>query len=96
MNMKLMSTLPEPVKAFLAAMIENGKKVWAPTETGFCFAEEIPYVAVNEDGSVEISDNFERFFNWTYAYSPTGEWTIDGKPYSYEEAMADAGMMFTG
>lgn len=56
----------------------------------------------HSDGSWAVSDNYERFFNTVFVYRD-GQWFTrtlwgDGgeKPYSFEKAMADASMMYTG
>lgn len=99
--------LPEQVKTFVAALVQNAKQVeeWAicDMEGGKCFADTIPYVKTLEDGSVQVCDNYEKFFDTIYTYHPTHGWSIRWmyadrapKSYSYEMAMADANIMFTG
>jgi hypothetical protein len=103
-----LDTLPEEVKTFVSALVANAKQVegWdtCDMEGGRCFADTIPYVKTLDDGeSVQVCDNYERFFDTIYTYHPTQGWSIrwmyaDREPesYSYEKAMADAQIMFTG
>lgn len=106
--------LPNQVKDFVTALVANAKlnKEWAicDMEGGKCFADTIPYVKRQVDGSYQISDNYERFFDTIYVFTPNadathspGEWSLrygysDIAPhsYTYEQAMADASIMFTG
>lgn len=104
--------LPEPVARFVAALRDNALKVedWSTPDLkgGRCFADTVVHVSVKPDGSVTICDNYERFFSTIYTYtpdadSPDGRWTTrrmysdePAAPYSFEEAMADASIMFTG
>jgi len=101
-----LGTLPEEVRNFVKALVENAKQVedWAKPDMseGRCFADTIAYVSRRDDGSVEVSDNYERFFDTIYIYQD-GEWKTrrlyseqEPKNYTYEQCMADASIMFTG
>lgn len=105
--MSMPDNLPEQVKSFVEALIANAKQVegWdtCDLEGGKCFADTIPYVKKLDDGSVEVCDNYEKFFDGIFIYSAEGDWSLrfmysDRLPelYSYEKAMADASIMFTG
>lgn len=73
-----------------------------------CFADRIAYTKVKDDGTITICDNFERFFSTIFEYrpdpaEPNGRWTIremysdePARAYSFELAMADASILFTG
>lgn len=74
-----------------------------------CFADTIVYVYATADGRITICDNYERFFSTIYDFRPDpadpsgGTWSIrqaysdePGEPYTFEQAMADAAIMFTG
>lgn len=102
-----LSAYPEEVRDFVTALIANAKtnEDWAKPdlEGGKCFAETIPYVKRIPDGSVRIMDNYERFFDTIYQRSADGVWTIramysdePAKPYTFEQCMGDAQIMFTG
>jgi hypothetical protein len=99
--------LPEQVKTFVDALVANAKQVegWdeCDLEGGKCFADTVVYVKRLEDGSIQVCDNYEKFFDTIYTHSPEGQWSIrwmyaDREPqtYSYEQAMSDASIMFTG
>lgn len=103
-----LSEFPDEVRQFVTAMIANAKTVegWAVLEFNDdteCFADRIPYVKRLSDGSVQICDNIEKFFSTIYRFSPEGVWTVremysdePPKPYTFEQCMADASIMFTG
>lgn len=100
--MKDISNMPEPVKAFVAAVLANARQVWTEAADA-SFVEQLIYVGEHEDGSVTICDNFEKFFATIYRVAKDGSWTIrtmysdePERPYSFEKAMADAGIMYTG
>ena|SRR5277367_80809 len=105
--MSLPDNLPEQVTSFVTALIANAKQVegWDghDMEGGKSFAETIPYVKRLDDGSIQVCDNYERFFDTIYTHSPQGEWSVrwmyadrQAQAYSYEQAMSDANIMFTG
>lgn len=109
-----LSTLPEQVRTFVLAAIANAKEVegWdiCDMEGGKCFADTILYVKRLDDGRIEVSDNYEKFFDIIYTYTPSqdesmraGVWNIrwmfaDRSPrtYTFEQCMSDARCMFTG
>lgn len=109
MSVKL-ETLPEQVRTFVQALIANAKEAhegWGEHdyEDGRCFADMIPGVESQEDGTYIVCDNFERFFSTMYHFIPEGEgrWEVRNmygeggwRPYTYEKALADASIMFTG
>lgn len=105
--------LPWQVQNFVAALIANARTVegWETPDLagGKCFAETIAYVKKKPDGSIQVCDNYEKFFDIIYLYTPgkdvneEGMWTIrhmysdePAESYSYEQCMADASIMFTG
>lgn len=74
-----------------------------------CMADDVIHVSVKPDGKVTICDNYERFFPIIYDYTPDpadpdgGRWQTremysDGsaQDYTFDKAMADAAIMFTG
>lgn len=74
-----------------------------------CMADIVIHVSVKSDGRITICDNFERFFSIIYDFTPDpgdpdgGRWQTremyssePAQDYSYEQAMADAAIMFTG
>lgn len=109
-----LSTFPEQVRTFVQALIANAKEVegWevCDLEGGKCFADTIPYVKLLSDGRIQVCDNYEKFFDTIYTYTPSadeseraGKWEIrwmyaDREPrsYTFEKCMADAHCMFTG
>lgn len=107
-----LATLPEPVRRFVEALRDNALLVptWdVPSLEGDKrFADTVVYVYSTPDGRTTICDNYERFFSTIYDYTPgadgaEGTWTIrhaysdePGEPFSFEQAMADAAIMFTG
>ena len=101
------SRLPEQVRNFITACVANAKTVgtWSvcDMEGGKCFADTLLCISQNDDGSVEISDNYEQFFSTIYTYTAQGEWKVRRmyseeayRPYSYEKAMRDASVLYTG
>ncbi len=106
------ATLPEPVQRFLTALRDNALRVegWEVKDLagGKCIADRVAHVEVKDNGTITICDNFERFFATMYDYTPdanepNGRWMVremysdePAKPYSFELAMADAAIMFTG
>lgn len=59
-------------------------------------------VEKKDDGSWVLCDNYERYFSTIYVYED-GQWFVrqmysdmPRKAYSFERAMQDAGMMYTG
>jgi len=100
--MKDISNMPEPVKAFVAAVLANARQVWTD-DADASFIEKLVHVDQREDGSVTICDNFEKFFSTIYRVAKDGSWTIrtmysdePERPYSFAKAMADAGILYTG
>lgn len=103
-----LATLPEPVRRFVEAIRDNALRVpsWdVPSlEGGKRFADTVVYVSAKDDGRITICDNYERFFPTIYTYTPSDDtWSIrhmyseePAEPYSFEQAMADAAIMFTG
>lgn len=94
------STLPAQVRNFLTATRENARSVGEWDED---FIAHLLSVSVDRDGTVTISDNFERFFCKVYTYTYGGKWLIrdmfsesGDRPYSYAQVMGDAAIMYTG
>lgn len=91
------------VQEFVEAAKNNASKVWNEPEDKE-FVNELLYVYTQEDGSIIISDNFERFFDIIYRVTPDGEWSYRRvwsessvwKPYSFMQAMSDASILYTG
>lgn len=94
------NTLPEPVRQFCLAIIENAKQVW----DDFDFLSDLLHIEVREGGEIEVSDNFERFFSTIYTYRPeSNQWFVRNmysdcptKAYTFAGCMSDASMMYTG
>jgi hypothetical protein len=92
----------EQVQQFIAAVKKNGQECW--NEPGDeTFVDSLLSVHKLDDGSVTISDNYERFFSSIYRVDVNGNWFIrdmfsdEGeKPYSFECAMSDASILYTG
>ena len=100
--MTLKDEIPEKVLKLKKAIIANAKKAWGDDDI---VAQDIAFVFYHRrHGKWEVSDNYERFFSTIYAYYPeTDTWTTrtmfgedEEKPYTFEKAMADARIMFTG
>lgn len=72
------------------------------------FADSVVYVKRLDDGNgnvtFEVMDNYERFFDRIYRYDPANNaWQVrwcysEREPiaYTFERAMLDASIMFTG
>lgn len=95
----------EQAKQFIAAVKENAAKCWdQPDDKDFI--EKLLYVYEFPNGSVSISDNFEKFFSIMYRVDKDGNWFVrrmysdepadQEKPYTFECAMSDASIMYTG
>ncbi len=98
--MRDISDLPLQVRNFITAALDNARKVEGWDES---FIQQLLYVKVDRDGGVTISDNFERFFGSVYTYTYGGKWLIRSmyseegdREYSYDKAMADARILYTG
>jgi len=92
----------EQVEKFVAAIKENATKVWTEPDDKD-FIDGLVYVEKLEDGSVSISDNYERFFSIIYRVDANGNWyyrtmysDMPEREYSFEKAMGDASIMYTG
>jgi predicted porin len=90
------------VKSFVEAILSNARTKWdSPDDEGF--VEKLLYIR-QEGDVIEVSDNFERFFDTIYQYNVvTDTWRLrygysdkPEKAYSYEKAMSDASIMYTG
>lgn len=103
--------LPEPVQRFLQALRANALKVegWdEPDSEGKCMADDVIHVSVKPDGRITVCDNYERFFSIIYDFTPEagnpdGNWKTremwssePARDYTFEKAIADASIMFTG
>ena len=91
------------VKEFMEAVKANAHRVWnEPDDKDF--VNELLYIHEQDDGSITISDNYERFFDIIYRVTPDGEWSyrrmwsesVRWKPYTFAQAMSDASIMYTG
>lgn len=90
------------VKQFIEAVKKNAAEVWnEPDDKDFI--NSLLYVHSLPDGSTSISDNFEKFFPLIYRVDKDGNWFIrtmysdtGERPYSFEKAMGDARIMYTG
>lgn len=92
---KVREDAPKEVLALEAAIEANARSAGL----------ELPaFVSVNkeDDGSWVLCDNYERYFLTMYVYED-GQWFVrqmysdtPRKPYSFERAMQDASMMYTG
>ncbi len=91
--------LPEQVQAFVVKLRANASTVEGWDDD---FVSELLYIDRKEDGSITVSDNYEKFFSTIYTYTVEGTWMIRSmwgggdKPYSHEQAMSDASIMYTG
>ncbi|MFA6270650.1 MAG: hypothetical protein WC657_05605, partial [Candidatus Paceibacterota bacterium] len=65
----------EQVETFVAAIKENAAKVWDQPDDGK-FIDQLLYIKKLGDGSISISDNFERFFPTIYRVDVSGNWYI--------------------
>jgi hypothetical protein len=97
-----MNSQKKQVQEFVAAIKENGRKCWNEPEDE-SFINQLVHVHPESDGSITICDNFERFFSSIYRVDRQGNWYIrtmfSGEPereYSFEKAMSDASIMYTG
>ena len=86
----------------IEAIKENARQVWTEPEDKE-FIEDLLYVKELPNGSTEVSDNFEKFFDIIYRVDKEGNWYIrrmygerGEDPYTFEKAMADASIMYTG
>jgi hypothetical protein len=95
-------SIPKPVRDLRDAILANARKAWGEDDI---VAQDIAFVFSSPTGDRwEISDNYERFFSTIYYYYPqTDTWTTrkmysddEEQPYTFEKAMADARIMFTG
>lgn len=96
------SRMNEQVDKFVAAIKENAAKIWTEPDDKD-FIDELVYVKVLDDGSVSICDNYERFFSTIYRVDTNGNWfyrtmysDMPEREYSFEKAMGDASIMYTG
>lgn len=87
---------------FIAAVKENARQVWDGKDDEQ-FVERILSVRELPDGSTQIADNYETLFGSIYRVDMQGNWFIRNayseageRPYSFDKAMADASIMFTG
>lgn len=95
------ATLPEQVRNFCLAVIENAKGVRGWDED---FRNDLIYIECKENGDIEVTDNFERFFSTIYTYRPSeGKWYVRRmysdsplREYTFRQCMSDASMMYTG
>lgn len=92
--------LNDNARKFIQAVKENAKQVEDWDED---FISHLLYVRKLEDGSIQVSDNFEKFFDTIYTFRVDGtvglRWGYsDRQPeeYSIEQAMGDASIMYTG
>lgn len=93
------ATLPEEVQLFVTALHENAKLAFGDKS----FAESIAGVEMQDDGSIVVCDNYERFFSTMYTYYPDGRWTVrtmyseqPEREYDFQRVMCDARIMHTG
>ncbi len=92
--------LPEQVQAFVVKLRANASTVEGWDDD---FVSELLYIDRKEDGSITVSDNYEKFFSTIYTYTVEGKWMIRSmwggggdRLYSHEQAMSDASIMYTG
>ena len=91
------------VQKFVEAVKENARQSWTKPEDKE-FIDSLLHVFTQDDGSVTISDNYERFFDIIYVVRVDGSWSYrkmwsesgELKSYSFEQAMSDASIMYTG
>jgi len=89
-----MNQLPDEVKQFITTCNENAQKAIE--------IDDIIYVQKCEDGSFEISDNYDRFFSTVWKYTADKKWMVYDRgeerwdEYSFELAMEDASILMTG
>lgn len=95
--------LPKSVKEFINAARESARRVpeWRGDDD---FIDSLLYIKVMGDGSVEVSDNYERFFDTIYTFRPDGSvelrWGYADheavRDYALEKALSDASILFSG
>lgn len=98
-SVKNMSELPKQVQDFVRAAKKNAMKAF---DNDKAFVSGLLYLGKYPDGTIEIADNYERFFSTMYFYTPDGKWetrrmyseSARRKPYTYEQAMQDASMLY--
>jgi len=86
-------TIRRQISDFVGAIKENARKVWKDTADNE-FIESLLYINEDDDGFVEISDNYERFFYTIYRVDPetgelldiTGGWNQYGEEGTFEAA----------
>ncbi len=91
------------VQEFSEAVKKNARQVWNEPDDK-SFVDDLLFIEEQDDGSVTISDNFEKFFDTIYRVTSDGEWSYRRmwsessawKPYSFAQAMSDASIMYTG
>lgn len=95
-----LNTLPEQVRNFVTAVQENAHKVEGWDED---FIGSLLYIHPDRDGGWVVSDNYERFFGSVYTYTYGGKWLVRSmyseegdREYTYDKAMGDARIMYTG
>jgi len=88
------------VSEFVKAVKENARKVWTEADDA-SFIDSLLYVREDHEGTA-IMDNYERFFDSIYRVDAKGNWYVRNgyysseKPYTFEKAMSDASIMYTG
>ena len=87
--------MPTEVKKFVDAVEANAKEAEMSLS-------RLVHTKMKDDGSWQMSDNYERFWSLIYTYRD-GEWFVrdmhserSEKPYTFAKAMSDASMMYTG
>jgi hypothetical protein len=92
----------EQASQFIEALKKNAASAWTDPDDD-CILNALLYIQNVYDGSVCISDNFEKFFSYVYRVDAQGNWFIRDynvdepeKPYTFHKAMLDASIMYTG
>jgi hypothetical protein len=78
------NNLPDEVKAFVAAIRDNARKVWnrvedpdSTDEENEEFVRTLLHITQLEDGSITVCDNYERFFSLVYRFQPRWKsWSV--------------------
>jgi hypothetical protein len=102
----LLEHAPEQVRLFCVAMYENAKEcdryARKDYERSIDIADSRVCLEHTDDDCWTICDNYERA-PFIYVVHPDGSWKIHEmygdepeKDYTFEQAMADAAIMFTG
>jgi hypothetical protein len=87
---------------FIEAVKKNAAECWDQPDDKE-FIDKLLYVNELANGTVVISDNFERFFQTIYMVDVNGNWyttpmfgDICKKPTTFQSVMSDASIMYTG